>query len=196
MFKTILTSAAIALACSTGSFAGTINAFLFEDGKDVKLTFSGSVDLSGLIFRPVVGIGQFGNVNPDGSTFAVIGSNFNTISMSVVSPSDFGMGTVTSATSVTGDTFGFGSGGRGPFVYINDAYVNNADLSGMAVFENTDIASLGADVGTFTWTFGGSVTNTAVLNVSSVAAVPLPAGGLLLVTALGGLALKRRKAKA
>jgi hypothetical protein len=101
-------------------------------------------------------------------------------------PSGYGAGGGTNATSGTGDLFGF----AGSFnMNVPDGYESGDPLSGSATYAGTDFATLGMDLGTYTWTWGsGGTADSFTLNV-----VPEPSTATLTALGLIGLAARRRR---
>lgn len=110
----------------------------------------------------------------DSSTFSVSSFWFELLG----APTDLIVTTSAGQTTLDSDTYGFNDGGQ----FIN--------VGGNALFQN--ITSL-----SFLTSFGNARIDDLVITTEEVNAIPLPATGLLLLGAMGGIAaLRRRRAAA
>ena len=129
---------------------------------------------------PAWGVGSL--VNPDIEVFFV--TNVGSVS----GPSSFGPGsTRIDADLGSGDVFGIGT--QGPFtaIALPLGYSSGDPLNGTATYENTTLAGLGMELGTYTWFWDtGGNGDSITLNV-----IPEPASLTLL--GLSSLALLRRR---
>lgn len=198
--KTGLPTAALVLATATAPLAGAIDAYLYESGTDVILTFSGTIDTTG--FPAPVSTGRTfrgGDMIPNDGFWTVLPAAYSIYGVPVSGP-DFGTGGYTdgSGQPANGDAFGLFAAGN--IVALGDGYVSDTVISGSTTYETTDLATLGATVGTYTYSFGANGDeNTANLFVGTLppaAAVPLPAAGWLLLGGLGAMgAITRRRGR-
>ena len=187
MLKVLSLAAFASLAMVAQSIAGTITATLTETADGVLLEYSGTIDDEGFSFSEgltesnrVFAFSANGNFGAfDGE--AKVGAVDPNGTMEAFGTSGFGF---TGGTAF-GDTFAFGGGQ----LQVSADYVFGTELSGGALITNATLDSIGAQEGVYFGSFG---TNQIILTVG-VAAVPLSAGGLLLVGALGTLALRRRR---
>jgi hypothetical protein len=180
--------AAVSLLAVVGmANASTMQMSLVERGSDVTFSFDGTIDSTGFLSS---GRASTGNLFFSNAATAGIGStagSFERFDIAVSGPA-FGTGSTTSI-------LGFSSGdsflvdGQTDSIVLTDGYVSGSQLSGGAILAGTSLGDLGAEVGTYQFSFGN---NMATLSVS-VAPIPLPAGALLLLGALGGLTLLRRR---
>lgn len=182
---------AFLLAAVAPSAQGAVIVTAVESGGDVVLNGSGTLDLSG--WSDKTDTSQNVAINPNGSIVLVgpapglAAFDVYNMGISVIAPGDFGPGVTTSfATSGSGDAFGF----SGDNLQVPDEYISGDPLSGSATYAGETFASLGMDLGSYTWTWGaGGVGQTFTLNV-----VPEPSTAVLMSLGLAGLAVRRRRA--
>lgn len=177
--------------------AGTVQAGVTvtvqEVGSDVLFSGSGTLNLTGLSSvgtqstapgvepdLPAWGVGLLASPDIDVYVVAPIGS--------LNGPSSFGSGSVRiDADSGTGDVFGIGQNFGVIALAVPQGFVSTNSVTGSATYTNTDLATLGIDIGTYTWMWPG---DSITLNV-----IPEPASLMLL--GLGGvLLLGRRRSQA
>ena len=190
--------AAAALAAGNPAQAALVFT-LQETGSGVTLVGSGSFNFVGTLFPTSGPFGSFltpgefaaiAEVGPripgDGPTVTHLRANAAILPGGPVS---FGSLTLSpTATSSSGDTFGFGAAGRD--VLLPLGYVSGTALSGQTFWSGETLASLGATPGTYNWnTDYGGVADTITLTIT----VPEPSTFALL--GLAGLSLLRRRRK-
>ncbi|MEE4121203.1 MAG: PEP-CTERM sorting domain-containing protein [Paracoccaceae bacterium] len=188
---------ALALCCSsvTGSaVALTIDAV--ETGSDVIFTFSGDIDLTGLVDD---GVGPtIPGVTPNIGEMVFVPERqdlqFYNLS-TAPNPNVFGSGgTSPLPTSVTGDLFEITplSLSGAPAALGVATTFTGGPISGSMTFAGSSFSSLGLTEGTYVWT---SVNDTFTLNIGDDGAtvIPLPATLPLALAGLGLLALVRRR---
>lgn len=157
-----------------------------EDGSDVVASYTGTLDLAGLVRNGNV-FGGAGNgfIIPGSSVFFVAGDSdfYSGLTM----PSPFGTGSFASATTVSGDVFAVGNI-DGLNVPLN--YVSGSTLTGSMTFANATFTSLGLTPGSYVYTWAS---DSVVLNIQ---AIPEPAAyASLFGVGVLGLALLRRRGR-
>lgn len=193
--KNILATAALALATTTGAQAAVV-IYTWESGTDVEVSFSGSLDLTGAS----TGAGGFVlnelNFWPSVNFVTSAGTSGGIVNYSFVSTSgSAGTGGFASISgSSEGDSIRFA--GAGPSVGLLATYASGDSLSGKSTFAGASFASLGLVSGDVVGTLPSGDTVTWKIGVVDPAAIPVPAGLPLAATALGLLALLRRRARA
>ena len=173
---------------------GAVILAMIEQGGDVILEGSGSVDLNG--FSPNFSSAVSGLVVGSPATvFLGDSSLVGTDAYSVVTgPASFGVGGFALATNGSGDHFGvtsFGAGGLGLLVlHVPNNYVSRDPLSGASVYAGTTFASLGVTPGTYVWRWGHFETaDSFTLQIGST--VPEPASLALLALGVSTFGVRR-----
>jgi hypothetical protein len=177
----------------------TAAAFERPQSGSVDIVALGTLNLAAWSFGSVAP--RFGEVNAQRSLIigpANPGGNTTDQYINPVSftgPSDFGPGTGTAFTipdSGLGSVFGLIFAEQRLFVPAG--YQSGDLLQGTSTYENETFASLGMEVGTYTWSWGaGDTADSFTLEVGNP--VPLPSAVLLLGGGLIGLLGLRRKLK-
>jgi hypothetical protein len=170
-------------------------AFVFQlsqVGPDVVVTGSGTLNLTAL--SPPFGSGSGASgILPNGAVLAVNPAGISLTGHAGFSgPSSWGSGSLTTATSSSGDPVVI-SGGSGA-LFLAPTYVSGSPLSNSMIFTNTTFSDLGFTPGTYIYTWG-SAASADSLTVTTV--VPEPATWALLglgVVMLPGLTLRSRRA--
>jgi len=196
--KQSMMHAAVCLACASPAFAG-VTITVMESGSDVVMSGGGSLDTSLWTFHSLdqavfplvyslgaIVIGQGGSADVYVSPVGYSGSS----NMGLFGPNRF-------ADSASGDLFGIFFGDR--VLFVPPEYVSGAPLSGSATYLNQSLASLGLDMGSYTWMWDtgsqrlgeGGGTDFFTVNV-----VPAPSGVLALMGLAGLSAHRRRRAAA
>ena len=203
-------AAAAFLAAASQAQAGYV-VTMQQQGSDVVATGSGSLDLSGLSYdttntqmaavvlasMAAIGIGPASTLSYDLYPGSISG------------PSSFGSGSITFASSGSGDITGYFGAFGYTDIYVPAGYVSGSSLSGSSTWSGTTLADLGLTPGTYTWTWstvmlpvaptapGGGATDFFTLQI--VAPTPEPSTfGLFALTAAGltlGGYLRRRSAR-
>ena len=191
-FKPALaTTLGIGLACllSVRPAEAGYTVMLQQLGPDVVATGGGAIDLTGLTFS------YSGSINPAitpfFSGFRVLGASLSTgpASSSVDSylipqsgPTRFGSGSLTYASSGSGDMVGifegFTYGGPAGLLSVPTGYVSGTALSDMATYSGKTIATLGVTPGTYVWTWGNGANQNFTLQIP----VPPPTGPPVAIT--------------
>jgi len=164
---------------------------LEELGSNVVATGSGTIDLTGLIFLSVGGVGGAAIAPNQGRFQLAGGSILNYTGLS--GPTSFGSGGFTLANSSSGDAVGtlvFGS----RVLFVPSGYLSGNPLSGTSTYNNATFASLGVTPGTYVWSWGTGLPNQNF--TLQIGPAGVPDGGStvsLLGCALLGVAALRRK---
>lgn len=166
---------------------------LKEVGSDVLFTGSGTINLSSLTYSgdaPVQGL-----MVPS-FAYAVIADGSITAYSGLSGPTSIGSSMATTyATSMLGDSFGFFGLVHG--LMVPQGYTSGGLLAATATFANQTLATLGATVGTYVWTWGsGPTADSITLNVGNVTAVPEPSAYALALAGLGVMGFWGRRQKA
>ena len=164
-------------SATQSAFSGSVvNMTLLEVGGDVVLSGSGTMNLTSLNF--LQNTTSFANLVPVGSQFGCgtagpgpFNAKFYTGS-TFTSPVNFGTGGQTVGNSGTGDFFGIGFlGVKG--LFVQSGYTSGSFISGTTTFNSTTLATLGATVGTYTWSWGtGATASSIVMQVGVPSASP------------------------
>jgi hypothetical protein len=181
MKKILAFGAAFALA--QFATAGVVINIL-ENGSNVDVTLSGSIDTAALGALQGQSTG-FNGYLPTGGNISMNSSNSEYFAMDVnwtpFGPGGFGNWDVSG-----GDAFHMFSN---PVLGIPVGYVSNSPLSASASKLNSSFAALGFDIGTYVTTLTGpnGVSDTVTVNVG------IPAPGSAALLGLAGLATARRR---
>ncbi len=149
----LLTCAALLWAQFTflpNSAHADITALPVQSGADVVITYSGSVDLTGLTSLGGESIGA--SINPtDVKFFSADGISGDLYSFGHVPGTPFGTGGDSTPNSVSGQNFGVNFATN--LVYVPTGYISGTPLSGSMTFTGATLASLGIyGSGTYTST--------------------------------------------
>jgi hypothetical protein len=155
---------------------------IVQDGSDVVVTGSGTIDLTGLTFvrsdsfisgiwpsEAVLGIGAPGGEAVDVYTGFTGPPNFGTGGSTV--PSDSGSGDKVAVEEPTNE------------LVVPEGYVSGTSLSDSSTYDNATFTSLGLTPGTYTYTWN-TPADSFVIEVGGSSAVPEPANLSLLAAAL------------
>lgn len=154
---------------------------LAQAGPNVVASGSGTLDLTGLLFSGSTS--NFARMVPkDGiihtGPAALTSDDFYS---PIAGPASFGSGSITLASSGSGDAVG-ASGS----LFVPSGYTSGSALSDISTYDNQTFTSLGVTPGTYIWTWGSGA------NADSfklVIGVPKPSSLALLLLPLGLLGL-------
>jgi hypothetical protein len=185
---------AVSVLLSAGSAKASLIINLVDQGNNtLLLTYSGSINMSTLGGPVAVNYNQGTPMFSAFQGYLRIGTFvdlYNTGSTST--PSTFGAGGGVVPTLVTPGSSAFAADFVAKTLSVPTGYVSNSPISGSATFSGT-LSSNGVNAGTYMYSWGSGITESVVLNVSSV--VPEP--GSMAVLAIGsiasGVAYRRRR---
>ncbi|WP_136444017.1 hypothetical protein [Pacificoceanicola onchidii] len=164
-----------------------------EQGSNLVGSFSGSLDLTGA--APDLGFGPASILAPAGTS--LFSSSVSTIGFSVVGPGapfgTYGSGALGTSTgdSLAVAAYGIGTGELFFSLNVAPSYISGAPLAGEITFANESFASLGITSGS-SFVFA-LPSDTLTVAFGETTPVPLPAGGALLIGALGLMRVLRRR---
>ena len=185
---------AVSVLLSAGSAKASLIINLVEQGNNtLLLTYSGSINMSTLGGPVAVNYNQGTPMFSAFQGYLRVGTFvdlYNTGSTST--PSTFGAGGQVVPTFVAPGSSAFAADFVAKTLSVPTGYVSNSPISGSATFSGT-LSSNGVNAGTYMYSWGSGITESVVLNVSSV--VPEP--GSMAVLAIGsiasGVAYRRRR---
>lgn len=145
---------------------------LQEQGNDVVLTASGSLNLKALTIDPE--LKALTGLNPSGfpiGPVAVVGPLGGTVGPfrdayhgAISGPKSFGSGSYSFPSSGTGGPAGIGTSvGFGNAVFVPLDYQSGEPLTGSSIFMDSTLTSLGVQSGTYTWTWGSGADQDSVV---------------------------------
>ena len=185
---------AVSVLLSAGSAkASLIINLVDQNNGSLLLTYSGSINMSTLGGPVAVNYNQGTPMFSAFQGYLRVGTFvdlYNTGSTST--PSTFGAGGGVVPTLVAPGSSAFAADFVAKTLSVPTGYVSNSPISGSATFSGT-LSSNGVNAGTYMYSWGSGITESVVLNVSSV--VPEP--GSMAVLAIGsiasGVAYRRRR---
>ena len=172
--------------------AGAVSMTFTEDGGNVVLTYSGTLDFGTITSQAELGVNN--SVNPSQPSFALgldsVTDTDRYVNIIANNPIPiYGTGGATAPTTSTGTIFEFAPGGLflDEYIAVPRGYVNNDPIAGQSVFNGETFASMGLAPGVTTYdlTTGDSISITVV--------EPVPEPSTALLGLLGAAALLRRK---
>ena len=190
--KTLLLTSLMALGTATATQASVV--FAFEEvGADVIGTLSGSLDLTGLSFT-LTNKSGIGIQASTGTLFSGVDAlHGEAMQVDGVLPPgwSFGSGGLSLATATTGDVFALNNLSGQLRLILGADYSSNDPLSGTLLFAGQSFLSMGITPGAYAFDLPADTVTISF----GVAAVPLPASGLLLAGTLGfgAMAARRRR---
>jgi hypothetical protein len=180
------TAAAIAAFLSAGAAQAAVIVNVQEDGADVVIYYSGTLDLTGATFVGTEPSDVSGAIPSDGIIINLL-TSYDVYSFTGVGGTPHGAGAGEAANGATGVVFGFDAGA----VRVPVGYDGSTALNGAMIFLGASLSSLGYTPGVY----GLGLPNDAIFTyVGVTSAVPLPATAPLLLGALAltGFAAHRR----
>jgi hypothetical protein len=169
---------------------------LEQVGANVVATGSGAINLTGLTFASA-GFFASGGMGPSIANLVVADGTDLSLYTGFSGPSSFGPGTITNASSDSGDSVSIIGAAvfPGPGIFLPAGYVSGTALSDSSTYNSATFASLGVTPGTYVWTWGtGLPDQNFTLQIGLGLPPPIPDGGStvsLLGCALLGLAAFR-----
>jgi hypothetical protein len=143
---------------------------LFESGSDVILSGTGNFNTTNLTFAFPGSLN--GSVRPNNANFFSGEGNITQLSSnayggaSLSIPSNFGSGALTQANTGNGVSVGIQTLGFSPYLILPTGYTSNSTITTQSTFTGKTLSSLGATVGTYTYSWGtGSNAGTISLQV-------------------------------
>ena len=163
-----VTSTVTPTSSSTGT--SVVNMTLLEVNGDVILSGSGTLNTTSL--GTSIPYYRGPTVVPVGGQFGcgIAGSPpFNCLIFTggtITGPANFGTGGTSTGGSGTGDFFGIGYYGGNNNLFVPSGYTSGSFISGSTTFDFTDLATMGATKGTYTWSWGsGSNASSIILQI-------------------------------
>jgi hypothetical protein len=192
--KTSVAALVVGMAASSASASVIVS--ILQNGTDVDIVASGSLDLSGA--SAIGSNNSYGvGVIPGGINWYIAPGSGGANKWYGLTGTTLPFGTSTtfntSYSSASGDNFFiWGQVGGAPTVGVDDAYVSGDSIYSELTYSNITVADLGFLEGSYLFSLPG---DTITVNIGVVtAAVPLPAGLPLLLAGVMGFAAFRRKA--
>ncbi len=197
---------AILIASYPAPSQAIVDIVVQEQGSDVVVSVSGTLDLSGLTKADDYG-GCYGAMDPAGGNapFCTVGPDSgNSVpcdgySGTINGPTSFGSGTTTVVAS-SGSSTEVGLYANASQVIVPDGYTSGSSLSGSSsTYSGHSFSSLGLTAGTYTWTWGsGSNQDSIILKIGADPIPTLNEWAMILLSILlvgsGVIILRRRSA--
>ncbi len=187
--------AMLALVTGVGAAQATYTVNIVQNGANVVMTGSGSIDTTGMTLSSA-SLGCSSGSGALGSIFLCIGSGNSGLNGTAINPGVTGLtsGTTTSANSATGSPVYV----SGTTLYLPAGYTSLSPISNSSTFNGKTLASLGLTAGT-TKTITLTSGDTIVVTTGTVAPATVPTlseyamAALAAAMAMLGLAAMRRK---
>lgn len=186
---TLLTGGGLTVTSAQAAFVMTLT----EQGGNVAVNGSGTIDLAGLSFSTLLLVVN-GNMVPSAGSISTVPAptTFADGYTGFSGPASFGPGAATSDNGGSGDAVGIF---EATLLVVPQGYASGNSLSDSATYDNQTFASLGAVPGSYVWKWGsGADADSFTLDIAAPA-VPEPSAALLLALPLGvaGLFAARRR---
>lgn len=194
LMRSGVVSVTVLLGLSMPAAQAGVTVTLQEQGADVVMSASGTLNLSALTQGSAGSCD--GGIRPTNPVVVSVSPGFGNPCQSYIGtfagPAAFGPGLDLTNTSAGPGEFTVTISPDTNTLVVPPGYVSGAPVSGTVVFENHDFSSLGVTPGTYTWTWGtGEDADFFTLNITDavapVAAQPvpvLPGWGLMLLVLL------------
>jgi hypothetical protein len=185
---------AVSVFLSAGSAkASLIINLVDQNNGSLLLTYSGSINMSTLGGPVAVNYNQGPAMFSAFQGFLRVGTFVDLYNTgATTTPSTFGAGGSIAPTFVAPGSSAFAADFVAKTLSVPTGYVSNSPISGSATFSGT-LSSNGVNAGTYMYSWGSGITESVVLNVSSV----IPEPGSMAVLAIGsiasGFAYRRRR---
>ena len=166
---------------------------LTQQGNNVVATGTGAIDLTGLFYEYTVSDSGGGYIGPAIADFGLgADAMADQYDGDIHGPTNFGTGGPKLADMSNGDAMGllelYSTYGE---IWVPKGYISNSFLSDNAVYDDASYSSLGLNVGTYVWAWGGGQNQRVELDILPT---PEPSGLMLFGSGLMGLAgMARRK---
>ena len=165
---------------SAGSPSGLLT--IYESGSNVIMSVSGTIDLSGLtlVVSGTTFGGPAGGLGTNTATYIMArnGLSFDTYSGFTTTPTSFGSGSGTGASSSTGDAFGVVYQTAPPYqLVVPSGYTSGAQITSTQTFTGQTLTSLGLTSGTYTYTWGSGKSFNVVIGGPAPTPTPSPSAG-------------------
>lgn len=193
-----LASAVLAVSLNVGAAEAASSLLFEESGTDVVGTLSGMLDVTGYTDTSLYSSGNIA-VDPSNGRWVAEPSVTNLLSGIAVAsgPASFGTGGVSFATSYVGTQLDL----RPSAVLVASDFAGGA-VNGLMTFAGESFASLGLEPGSYEYVLDNDDTFTVLVGSQEqvgpgspevpLPSVPLPPGGMLLLSGLGGIAAMKR----
>ena len=162
----------VSLETQLARAAVTVN--IYESTGDVVAEATGTIDTAGLVGPSTQGEPS-GLFNDGTNFFAVLGNVPRSVyDVNFSSTAPFGPPVFTGADSSTGQSFGLDITGGGGGIFLPDAYVSGAPISGSSTWQGQTLAGLNLSPGTYSFSWAGDTVTYIVSNTPPGTARSIP----------------------